>query len=150
MINPKISRESYHFPVMLDEVINICSPAKGGTYIDCTFGAGGYSKRLLKFPKTKVIAVDRDKFVLNYTKELKKEYPNRFSFHLKKFSEINMLGENSSADAVIFDLGLSSMQINNLNRGFSFKSKDMLDMSMGLSTRSVQEVINKFKFSSFI
>ena len=65
MIHLTSSSESPHFPVMLDEVIKICSPHKGGVYIDCTFGAGGYSKKLLKFPKTKVIALDRDKFILN-------------------------------------------------------------------------------------
>ena len=64
MINPTSSSELPHFPVMLDEVIKICSPDKGGVYIDCTFGGGGYSKKLLKFSKTKVIALDRDEFGL--------------------------------------------------------------------------------------
>jgi len=72
MINPTSSPESSHFSVMLDEVIKICSPDKGGVYIDCTFGGGGYSKKLLKFSKTKVIALDRDEFILSITKELEK------------------------------------------------------------------------------
>ena len=68
-MNPPISSPEFsHFPVMLDEVINICSPEKGGIYIDCTFGGGGYSKRLLNFSKTKVIALDRDEFILNISK----------------------------------------------------------------------------------
>ena len=144
MINLTSSSETPHFPVMLDEVIKICSPDKGGVYIDCTFGGGGYSKRLLKFSKTKVIALDRDKFIINISKELEKKYPNRFFFHQKKFSELNTVAGNQSVDAVVFDLGLSSIQLNNLERGFSFNSKETLDMSMGLSTISAEEVVNNF------
>ena len=144
MINSPSSSELPHFPVMLDEVIKICSPDKGGIYIDCTFGGGGYSKKILKFSKTKVIALDRDKFILNISKELEKIYPNRFFFHQKKFSEVNTVVNNQSVDAVVFDLGLSSIQLNNLERGFSFNSKKKLDMSMGLSTTSAEEVVNNF------
>jgi len=142
MIHLTSSSESPHFPVMLDEVIKICSPHKGGVYIDCTFGGGGYSKKLLKFSKTKVIALDRDKFILGISKDLEKKYPNRFFFHQKKFSEVNKVVNNQSADAVVFDLGLSSIQLNNLQRGFSFNSKEKLDMSMGLSFTSAEEVVN--------
>ena len=144
MINPTSSSETPHFPVMLDEVIKICSPNKGGIYIDCTFGGGGYSKRFLKFSKTKVIALDRDRFIINIGKELERKYPNRFVFHQKKFSEVNTVVGNQSIDAVVFDLGLSSIQLNNLQRGFSFNSKEKLDMSMGLSTISAEEVVNNF------
>ncbi len=144
MINQTSLPESPHFPVMLDEVIRICSPNKGGLYIDCTFGGGSYSKRLLKFSKTKVIALDRDKFILKFSEKLKKEYTNRFFFHQKKFSEVNSVVGNKLVDAVVFDLGLSSIQLNNLERGFSFKSKEKIDMSMGLSTISAEDVINNF------
>jgi len=144
MINPTSSSELPHFPVMLDEVIKICSPDKGGVYIDCTFGGGGYSKKLLKFSKTKVIALDRDEFIIKISKDLEKKYPNRFFFHQKKFSEVNTVVGNQSVDAVVFDLGLSSIQLNNLERGFSFNSKETLDMSMGLSPTSAEEVINNF------
>jgi len=144
MINPTLSPKSPHFSVMLDEVIKICSPDKGGVYIDCTFGGGGYSKKLLKFSKTKVIALDRDKFILSIAKELEKKYSNRFSFCQKKFSEIGTVVNDQSADVVVFDLGLSSIQLNNLKRGFSFKSKETLDMSMGLTSTSAEEVINNY------
>ncbi len=144
MINPISSSETPHFPVMLDEIIRICSPDKGGIYIDCTFGGGGYSKKLLKFSNTKVIALDRDEFIIKIGQELEKKYPNRFFFHQKKFSEVNTVVENQFVDAVIFDLGLSSIQLNNLKRGFSFNSKEKLDMSMGLSTNSAEEVVNNF------
>ena len=142
MINPISSSETPHFPVMLDEITRICSPDKGGIYIDCTFGGGGYSKKLLKFSNTKVIALDRDEFIIKIGQELEKKYPNRFFFHQKKFSEVNTVVENQLVDAVIFDLGLSSIQLNNLKRGFSFKSKDKLDMTMGISDLSAQDAIN--------
>ena len=138
------SLEVSHFPVMLDEVIKICSPKEGGNFIDCTFGGGGYSKKILTFPKTKVIAFDRDSFVYRNAKELKKKYPNRFFFYQTKFSEVDRIVQNERIDVVLFDLGLSSIQLNNLERGFSFKSKNKLDMSMGLSDTSASYVINNF------
>ena len=144
MLNQTTSLEYSHFPVMLNEVIKICSPNKGGTYFDCTFGGGSYSKEILKFPKTKVVALDRDKFVLNNAKELEKKNPNRFSFYRKKFSELDTVSNSQEADIIIFDLGLSSIQLNNLDRGFSFKSKKSLDMSMGLTSLSAEQVINEY------
>ena len=57
---PHTSLEGKHLPVMIDEVIKICNPKKGGNFMDCTFGAGGYSTELLKFEETKVVALDRD------------------------------------------------------------------------------------------
>ncbi len=143
MIQKKSSSEFYHFPVMLDEVISVCSPKKGGIFLDCTFGGGGYSKNLLKFSKTKVIALDRDQSVINISNNLKKKYPKRFFFYHCKFSDLNNVIDKS-VDAVIFDLGLSSIQLNNLKRGFSFKSKESLDMSMGLSNISAEFVVNNF------
>ena len=144
MNNQTSSLEFSHFPVMLDEIIKICSPSKGGVYIDCTFGGGGYSNRLLKFSKTKVIAFDRDQFIFKIAKQLEKKYPKRFLFYQKKFSEIETVVKSESADVVIFDLGLSSIQLNNLERGFSFNSRETLDMSMGLSNTSAEEVVNNF------
>ena len=144
MFKQTSSLERSHFPVMLNEVIEICTPDNGGVFLDCTFGGGGYSRQLLKYSKTKVIALDRDTFVLNIAKELKKKYPQRFTFYQKKFSEANSIIKNQEVDAVIFDLGLSSIQLNNLKRGFSFKSKDSLDMSMGLTSISAEEVINEY------
>ncbi len=144
MINPISSLESPHVPVMLDEVIKICSPGKGGNYIDCTFGGGSYSKKILQFPETNVIALDRDKSVSNYAKDIKKQHPTRFKFYQTKFSEVDSVIKNKLADAVVFDLGLSSIQLNDFERGFSFKSKKKLDMSMGLSSTSAEHVINNF------
>ena len=132
---------SSHFPVMLDEVIKISSPSDGGIYIDCTFGGGGYSKRLLKFPNTIVKGLDRDKKVEEIGKELEKKFPKRFKFHQIIFSQLDSVSKED-VDTIIFDLGLSSIQLNDLDRGFSFKSTEKLDMSMGLNQVSAQDAIN--------
>ena len=141
MNNHTSSLELSHFPVMLNEVIKISTPSKGGTYIDCTFGGGSYSKQLLKFTKTIVKGLDRDSKVQKIGKELEKKFPQRFKFYQITFSQINTISKNN-ADVIIFDLGLSSIQLNNLERGFSFKSKEGLDMSMGLNQISAQDAVN--------
>ena len=145
MNNQSSSLDLSHFPVMLNEVIKISSPANGGKFIDCTFGGGGYSKQLLKFPKTIVNGLDRDKTVNVIAKKLENKFPNRFKFHQVKFSKLDTIS-NDFVDTVIFDLGLSSIQLNDLERGFSFKSSKDLDMSMGLSQISAKDVINKLGF----
>ena len=83
MNNRTSSLESSHFPVMLNEVIKISSPSKGGKYIDCTFGGGGYSKKLLKFPKTIVKGLDRDKTVSNIANKLEKKFPKNKDIKIK-------------------------------------------------------------------
>ena len=130
-----------HFPVMLSEVIQISSPKNGGMHLDCTFGGGGYSKEFLKFQNTKVIAIDRDNAVVSIANKLQKKFQKRFKFFRLKFSQIDKI-LTRDFDTIVFDLGLSSIQLNNLKRGFSFKSKDSLDMTMGLSDVSAQDVIN--------
>ena len=141
MKTQKSSLEFSHFPVMLNEVTQISLANKGGLFVDCTFGGGNYSTALLKFPKTKVIAFDRDSTVAPIAENLKKKFQKRFEFHQIRFSQLDKVLIND-ADAFIFDLGLSSFQLKNLKRGFSFKSKDKIDMTMGLSDISAQEVIN--------
>ena len=69
-----------HYPVMLDQVLKICKPEKGGNFIDCTFGSGGYSNALLSFPKTKVVALDRDPHTEKYVKKTKK-FSRSFSWN---------------------------------------------------------------------
>tara|TARA_B110000211_G_scaffold224180_1_gene274956 strand:+ start:2001 stop:3011 length:1011 start_codon:yes stop_codon:yes gene_type:complete len=141
MKNQTSSLDLSHFPVMLNEIIEITAPSKGGSYIDCTFGGGSYSKELLKFPKTIVTGLDRDKTINVIAKKLKKEFPKRFKFYQIRFSQLDKVSKNH-VDAVIFDLGLSSIQLKDMNRGFSFKSLKNLDMSMGLNKISAQEVVN--------
>ena len=144
MINQTQSLEYSHFPVMLKEVLKISSPSSGGNFIDCTFGGGGYSKEILKFSNTNVQAIDRDGNVIPIAEKLKKKFPKRFKFHKIKFSQIENIIEDK-VDVVIFDLGLSSIQLDNLSRGFSFKSNYKLDMSMGQNKISAFEAINELK-----
>jgi len=132
-----------HHPVMLDQVLSIISPQHGGTFIDCTFGGGGYSQAILKFPRTKVIAFDRDKITQKKAKILEKEFPDRFNFFQDKFSNLNKaVQQNTNPKAIIFDLGLSSFQLLDKERGFSFKSKNFLNMEMGINEDSAYKVIN--------
>jgi 16S rRNA (cytosine1402-N4)-methyltransferase len=141
MNNHTSSLELSHFPVMLNEIINIATPSKGGTYIDCTFGGGGYSKQLLKFSNTIVKGLDRDNKVQKIGKELEKKFPQRFKFYQITFGQLDVIFKDN-VDVIIFDLGLSSIQLNDLERGFSFKSNEDLDMSMGLNQISAQDVVN--------
>jgi 16S rRNA (cytosine1402-N4)-methyltransferase len=141
MNNHTSSLEFSHFPVMLNEVLKITSPFNGGKYIDCTFGGGGYSKEILKIPKTEIAALDRDKNIRSIADGLERKFPKRFKFYQIKFSQLDTISENH-VDAIIFDLGLSSIQLNNLERGFSFKSDKELDMAMGLNNISALEAVN--------
>ena len=125
MNNHTSSLDLSHFPVMLSEVIKIISPLKGCIYIDCTFGGGGYSKQLLKVSKTIVKGLDRDKKVKELGKKLEQKFPERFKFYQTTFSQLENVTKDL-VDAVIFDLGLSSIQLNDLERGFSFKSNKNL------------------------
>ena len=135
------SLEFSHFPVMLNEVLKISSPSTGDKFIDCTFGGGGYSREILKFSETIVLAVDRDKKVLAEAKKIEKKYPKRFKFHQLKFSQLEAIAIDN-VDVVIFDLGLSSIQLDDFDRGFSFKSNKKLNMTMGLNEISALDVIN--------
>ena len=137
------SKTFLHYPVMLKEVISTCDVKKGGLFIDCTYGAGGYTNTILSYPNTKVIALDRDPSIKSLAEKTKKNYKNRFFFHTSKFSELNkILPKNTEADCIIFDLGLSSLQLLDLKRGFSFNSKEEPDMRMGLNEVSAKDVIN--------
>ena len=132
-----------HYPVMLNQVLSIISPQRGGTYVDCTFGGGGYSKAILKFPETKVIAIDRDRLTKKYATNLEKRFPNRFSFFEEKFSNISkVVKKNLNPKAIIFDLGLSSFQLSDQKRGFSFESKNFLNMEMGINEYTAYDVVN--------
>ena len=141
MNNHITSLEFSHFPVMLNEVLKITSPSRGGRFNDCTFGGGGYSREILKFPKTYVQAIDRDKKVIPIAKKLEFKFPKRFKFYQKKFSQLDSISRDH-VDTIIFDLGLSSIQLNDLSRGFSFKSKENLNMSMGLNKISALDAVN--------
>ncbi len=138
-----ISNNEKHYPVLLDEILSIISPQNGGTFIDCTFGQGGYSKAILKNPKTKIIALDRDLNSEKFAQELKDKNKNRFLFYNLKFGDLEKIElTNNKINAIIFDLGFSYIQIKDLERGLSFKSAGPLDMRMGINNFSASEVVN--------
>ena len=139
-----------HYPVMLDQILSIISPQRGGTFIDCTFGGGGYSKAILNFSNTKVIAIDRDKSTKVFAEDLVKKFPSRFSFVQDKFSNLKKIVKlNTKPRAVIFDLGLSSFQLQDDTRGFSFKSAGDLNMQMGINNYSAFDVVNTLDKKNF-
>ena len=135
---------SKHYPVLLKEIISIITPQHGGTFIDCTFGQGGYSKKILNYKNTYVIALDRDIESKNKADQILNEFPNRFIFKIKKFSQLdNLKIKNENVRGVIFDLGYSYTQIKDPNKGLSFNSKGNLNMKMGLNDFSASETVNK-------
>ena len=133
-----------HYPVLLKEIISIISPQYGGTFIDCTFGQGGYTKKILEFDKTKVIGLDRDPKSEKIAYNLKKKFEDRFKFKNIKFSQLNNLKlKNENIKGVIFDLGYSYTQIKDPSKGLSFDSVGKLNMQLGLNSYSAEEAINK-------
>ena len=139
-----VSDAPKHYPVLLNEIINIITPQHGGTFIDCTFGQGGYTKEILKFNKTKVIALDRDIESKIYADEILKKFRGRFTFKNKKFSQLeNLKLKNENIKAVIFDLGYSYSQIKDPKKGLSFESDGKLNMKMGINDFSANEAVNK-------
>ena len=143
-----VSDKSRHYPVLLKEIISIISPQYGGTFIDCTFGQGGYTKEILKFSNTKVIAIDRDIESKKIADQIKKNFADRFLFKNMKFSQLNNLKlKNENIKGVFFDLGYSLNQMKDHKKGLSFTSKGQLNMKLGLNDFSAKEVINKLSFN---
>ena len=138
-----------HVPVMLNEVLSFIPKEKKINLIDATFGVGGYSKAILKnFNIKNLIAIDRDPISKIFYDELRKDFDNIELFN-QKFSKLDELLKNSEHfkekyDVIIFDLGVSSNQIDNPERGFSFQQDGPLDMKMGSSNLNAFEVINSF------
>jgi len=133
-----------HYPVLLKEIISIITPQYGGTFIDCTFGQGGYSKKILEFKNTKVIALDRDKDSEEKANQIKLNFEDRFIFKNIKFSQLNNLKlKHEDIRGVIFDLGYSYTQIKDPKKGLSFQSKGNLNMQMGLNNYSAEDAINR-------
>ena len=142
-MNPTINLENKHFPVLLNELISIISPLYGGTFIDCTFGQGGYSDKILENKQNNIIALDRDKDVLSNTSKLQKKYDKRFKFYNLKFSQLDQIKlKNHKIKGIIFDLGYSFNQIKNSKKGLSFSDKGKLNMRMGINDFSANEIIS--------
>ena len=144
-----MSLEFKHIPVMSEDIDRILTPYKSGLYIDCTFGGGSMTRKILSKKNTKVISIDRDNFVESFSKEIGKEYKNRFEFVIDRFSNLeNILKERNLQKipvAIIFDLGLSSFQIDNPERGFSYRQDGLLKMTMGKNNVTAHDIINKLE-----
>ncbi len=142
-----MSLEFKHIPVMSEDICKILTPYKPGVYIDCTFGGGSITREILSKKNTKVISIDRDNFVETFSKEIGKEYNNRFEFIIDRFSNLeNILKERNLQKvpvAIIFDLGLSSFQIDNPERGFSYRQDGLLKMTMGKNNVTAHDIVNK-------
>lgn len=142
-----MSLEFKHIPVMSEDIDKILTPYKSGIYIDCTFGGGSITKKILSKKNTKVISIDRDNFVQLFSKEISKDYNNRFEFIIDRFSNLeNIIKERNLQKipiAIIFDLGLSSFQIDNAERGFSYRQDGLLKMTMGKNNVSAHDIVNK-------
>ena len=118
-----------HYPVMLPEVLQALNMQSGETCVDGTFGNGGYSQAILDGADCNVIGLDRDPNVKLRADELVQAYPDRFRLIQTPFSKMDAL-EIGSVDAVVLDIGVSSMQLDEAERGFSFMREGPLDMRM--------------------
>ncbi len=137
---------SAHVPVMLPEMLAALAPRDGGVYVDGTFGAGGYSRAILGAAKCRVYAIDRDPTTRQFAEKLTQEFGNRFVWLLGNFADMCALLAAqgvSEVDGVVLDLGVSSMQLDEAARGFSFRKDALLDMRMSNEGVSAAEVVNE-------
>ncbi|MEO6394386.1 MAG: 16S rRNA (cytosine(1402)-N(4))-methyltransferase RsmH [Devosia sp.] len=132
-----------HVPVLLDEVLAALSPLQGARILDGTFGAGGYSRALLEAGAS-VIALDRDPAVRAFADAVGSQYPSRFSFVEGTFAELDELA-GGPVDGVVLDIGVSSMQLDQAERGFSFMREGPLDMRMASEGDSAADLVNSLE-----
>ena len=133
-----------HIPVMLTEVMAYLNPKPTGHYVDATFGAGGYSRAILKSGVLRLDAFDRDPFVVPVAESLKASYPN-LHMHSECYSAMGqtLQGFKGAIDGIVFDLGISSMQVDQAERGFSFMREGPRDMRMNPTEGiSAADVVN--------
>ncbi len=148
MLPSVLPTEADHVPVLADEVLAALAPKPGETIVDCTFGSGGHSQLLLGRLQGdgKLIAIDRDPTVTPYFERIKRGSGAKMRLLHGEFSAVlAKLGSNGvSADAILLDLGVSSMQLDRPERGFSYAADAPLDMRMDPSAeRSAREVVNE-------
>lgn len=145
MNGPAAAENSPHRPVMVNEVRAALMPADGELYVDGTFGAGGYARAFLEAADCRVIGIDRDPTAVARGRELARNYDGRLAVIEGRFSDMERLlaGEGVTAiDGVAFDLGVSSMQLDRAERGFSFRFDGPLDMRMGNDGPTAADVVN--------
>jgi 16S rRNA (cytosine1402-N4)-methyltransferase len=133
-----------HKSVMLNEVLQSLNPADGEIYIDGTFGAGGYSRAILNAANCKLIAIDCDPTVKLYAEPLNAEFGERFCFKAGRFADMADLCADyeGKIDGIVLDIGVSSMQLDEGSRGFSFRVNAPLDMRMASSGVSATDLVN--------
>ncbi len=131
-----------HIPVLLAEVLEALAPKPGETIVDGTFGAGGYTRAILAAGAS-VIAIDRDPDAVAAGRALEQEAEGRLRLVQAPFSTLDQAVE--SADGVVLDIGVSSMQLDQAERGFSFRADGPLDMRMAQAGLSAADVVNTFK-----
>ena len=142
--------ENLHNSVMINEIISFLPLKKSINVIDATFGGGGYSKTILeKFNVNQFLAIDRDPISKIFAKELESKFSN-FILINDKFSNIeeivnNTIFKDKKFDIILFDIGTSSNQIDNAQRGFSFNKSGPLDMRMGASDKKAYDIINNYE-----
>lgn len=140
-----MSAQAPHISVLLGEVVTALAPRDGAIFVDGTFGAGGYSRALLEAAKCRVFGIDRDPSAMAAGHELAKRYDGRFDILGGRFGDMeSLLAEKgvSSVDGITLDLGVSSMQIDQAERGFSFQKDGPLDMRMERSGPSAADLVN--------
>lgn len=137
---------SSHSPVMLKEVLEVLNPKSDSIYIDATFGAGGYTRAILNSKNCRVYGIDRDNNVIKFASAISKTYNDRFSFINGEFSnleELLLINNINGFDGIVFDIGVSSMQLDNAERGFSFSKPAPLDMRMNQTTGiTAKDIVN--------
>ncbi len=143
--NGAADASAQHVPVMLNEVLYAMSPRSGAIYVDGTFGLGGYTRGLLESADCRVIAFDQDPAAQPAADQFKQEFGDRFEFVLAPFEQLTeKLAELSitSIDGLVLDLGVSSPQLDQAERGFSFRLDGPLDMRMSQKGLSAADVVN--------
>ncbi len=149
-----MSNEHLHIPVMKDEMLAAVAPRDGEVIVDGTFGAGGYSRAILNMaPRARVIAFDRDPRVQLLADALAREFPGHFLFLAARFSAmVTMLAQAgvNAVDAIVLDIGVSSMQFDEDLRGFSFQREAPLDMRMSGEGMSAADVVNSYSEAELI
>ena len=131
-----------HVPVMLGEVLAQLQPRDNGIYVDGTFGAGGYSRGILAAAACKVIAIDRDPAAIAAGQGLVISSGGRLTLREGRFSELLDLVDAAHVDGVVLDIGVSSMQLDEAARGFSFLRDGPLDMRMAQAGKSAADIVN--------
>jgi 16S rRNA (cytosine1402-N4)-methyltransferase len=131
-----------HIPVLLEEVLAALAPQPGETIVDGTFGAGGYSRAILDRGAS-VIGIDRDPDAIAAGHALESASGGRLKLVQAPFSELDL--HASGVDGVVLDIGVSSMQLDQAARGFSFRTDGPLDMRMAQAGPSAADVVNRFK-----